>query len=402
MKSPFQIGNRSIDAQAINDTIARALASAGLDTSTGPMHSVTETIRQALGSVGMVDPTAPTTASPRPIIDIEARVIDAGDATHAAPVDRPVDRPAARSEPAGRFTSHRFSGAAGARSYKLYTPAGSSAAPRPVVVMLHGCTQTVDDFARGTRMNQLADLHDVLVVYPEQATQANPSKCWNWFNTQDQLRDSGEPSLIAGIVREVITSQRADPRRVFVAGLSAGAAMSVILGETYPEMFAGVGAHSGLPYGSAHDMPSALAAMKAGRSGIARSKGLPAMPGSQLKQTSQPMPTIVFHGDRDHTVQQENGNAIVEQAQRAYQAQAGHEPLRRISHQGTAPGGRGFERTQLVDGSGLAQVEQWVLRGAGHAWAGGDSGGSYTDATGPDASAEMLKFFLARQRAGSA
>ena len=400
MKNPFPIDRLSIDTKAIQDTIQRALASAGLDTTAGPMQRVTETIRQALGSVTRGNPTSPSASSPAAddsIIDVAARVVGADEVAsdaRSAPGPQPAQR-----HPSGHFATHQFTGAAGTRSYRLYTPPGSGGAPRPVVVMLHGCTQTSDDFARGTRMNQLADLHDVLVVYPEQAAQANPSRCWNWFNTQDQSRDNGEPSLIAGIVREVIASRAADPRRVFVAGLSAGGAMAVILGETYPELFAGVGAHSGLPYASAHDVPSALAAMKGGRSGSVPSIPVPARSARPL---SHPVPTIVFHGDRDHTVQQKNGTDIVDQALGAYHARSVGEKLRRVTQQGKAPGGRRFEQTLLIDGNGLAHIEHWVLRGAGHAWAGGDAGGSYTDPTGPDASAEMLRFFLSRPRAGAA
>ena len=251
-------------------------------------------------------------------------------------------------------------------------------------------------------MNRLADEHGFLVVYPEQPAHANMSKCWNWFKQQDQLRDAGEPSLIAGIVREVATRHDVDLRRVFVAGLSAGAAMAVVLGETYPELFAGVGAHSGLPYGSAHDIPSAMAAMKGGRSGLARAQGMPSAPTASPKKAVQSVPTIVFHGDRDHTVQQTNGSEIVRQATGAYLAQAGNVPLTSSTQAGKAPGGRGYSRTVYSNEDGHAQIESWVLHGAGHAWSGGDARGSYTDRTGPDASAEMVRFFLALPRAGSA
>jgi poly(hydroxyalkanoate) depolymerase family esterase len=271
-----------------------------------------------------------------------------------------------------------------------------------VVVMLHGCTQSADDFAAGTQMNRLADEHGFFVVYPEQAAHANMSKCWSWFKQQDQLRDAGEPSLIADIVREVATRHDADLRRVFVAGLSAGGAMAVVLGETYPELFAGVGVHSGLPYGSAHDVPSAMAAMKGGRSGLAGLKGMPSAATGSPKKAVQPVPTIVFHGDRDHTVQQTNGSEIVKQAQEAYLAQAGEVTFTASTQAGKAPGGRSYSRTVYSNGEGQAHIEAWTVQGAGHAWSGGDARGSYTDRTGPDASAEMVRFFLALPRAGSA
>jgi poly(hydroxyalkanoate) depolymerase family esterase len=399
MQYRFHARAPAFNADAINQTIQLALSSAGLDTTSGPMHNVTETIRNALASAGLAD----TPTAPRPtesVIDVEARVVGTAEADGEA---RPSNRPSTTDGMGapGSFETHEFSNHAGTRSYKLYVPAGAHESSLPVVVMLHGCTQSPDDFAAGTQMNRLADEHGFLVVYPEQPARANTSKCWNWFKHQDQLRDAGEPSLIAGIVREVATRHDADLRRVFVAGLSAGAAMAVVLGETYPELFAGVGAHSGLPYGSAHDIPSAMAAMKGGRSGLARAQGMPSATAASPKQAVQPVPTIVFHGDRDHTVQQTNGSEIVNQAKDAY-AQAGDAPLTSSTQVGKAPGGRGYSRTVHSNAEGHAQIESWVLHGAGHAWSGGDARGSYTDRTGPDASAEMVRFFLALPRAGSA
>jgi poly(hydroxyalkanoate) depolymerase family esterase len=264
-----------------------------------------------------------------------------------------------------------------------------------MIVMLHGCTQSADDFAAGTQMNRLADEHGFLVVYPEQAARANASKCWNWFQPQDQLRGAGEPSLIAGIVREVAQRHGADPHRIFVAGLSAGAAMAVVLGETYPDLFAGVGAHSGLPYGSAHDIPSALAAMKGGRSGMPGLKNQPKAGGKARRKAARAVPVIVFHGDRDHTVQQTNGAQIVQQAQDAHGVHAGDAGLRVSTQAGVASGGRRFSRAVHADTEGQARIESWTLHGAGHAWSGGHASGSYTDSTGPEASAEMVRFFMA-------
>ena len=406
MQNPFNARTPSFDANAINETIQRALASAGLDTAAGPMHSVTQTIRRALASAGLPD-MAGEAASSESVIDVVARVVDVADTEGRDSRDRPSVGEASEVDEVGEvatFETHAFSNHAGTRAYKLYVPARVGEAPRPVVVMLHGCTQSADDFAAGSQMNRLADAHGFLVVYPEQATHANASKCWNWFQQQDQLRDAGEPSLIAGIVREVTARHGADPRRIFVAGLSAGAAMAVVLGETYPDLFAGVGAHSGLPYGSAHDIPSALAAMKGGRSGLHGRQGLPdAAAAPPKKKALQPMPLIVFHGDRDHTVQQTNGLEIVKQALDAHRAQVGEEPPLTSSTQiGKASGGRSYSRTIHADSTGQVQIESWTIQGAGHAWSGGDARGSYTDRTGPDASAEMVRFFLALPRAGSA
>ncbi len=399
----------SVDIASITATIENALASAGLQTKTGPMHGVTETIRRALASAGM-NPGTPAGTDPS-VIDVEARVVG------EAPIEPPLpSRSPPVSEPAapGEFVTRQFRNAAGARAYKVYTPASQSGKPMPLMVMLHGCTQSPDDFAAGTQMNRLAEEHGFIVVYPEQAANANGSKCWNWFKAQDQARDSGEPSLIAGITREVAASHPVDPRRIYVAGLSAGAAMAVILGETYPELYAGVGAHSGLPYAAAHDMPSAFAAMSGGGGGmpdlsnlpgLADLPGLGKLPGAApgpRRQAAHFVPTIVFHGDQDQTVRQANGAEIVHQARHALATEsAGPLPTPTVKS-GVAPRGRAFTQTVYADADGRPRIESWLLHGAGHAWSGGDASGSYTDGSGPAASAEMLRFFLAQPQAGSA
>jgi poly(hydroxyalkanoate) depolymerase family esterase len=273
--------------------------------------------------------------------------------------------------PAGaRFLSLSHSGSAGTRGYRLYVPASLAAAPA-LLVMLHGCTQSPEDFAAGTRMNALAEKHGFLVAYPGQTQAANAQKCWNWFNAADQGRDRGEPALIAGIVRDVLREHGADPKRVFVAGLSAGGAAAAIMGQTYPELFAGVGVHSGLACGAARDMPGAFAAMRQGGAG----------------QPGRPVPTIVFHADRDTTVHPRNGEQVM--------AQAAAPGLRATTARGQVPGGHAFTRTTHADAAGRVVQEQWLVHGGGHAWSGGNSAGSYTDARGPDASAEMVRFFLA-------
>ncbi len=366
MKMPFNIRAPSFDAHAIHETIRSALASAGLDTKSGPMLGVSDTLRRARSATAA---RPPSTEAPQ--------------------------------VPAGEFSTCRYANRAGALTYKLHMPPRAGAAPLPLVVMLHGCTQSADDFAAGTRMNRLADEHGFLVVYPEQASSANPSKCWNWFQAQDQVRDSGEPALIAGIVREVAASHGVDMRRIFVAGLSAGAAMAVILGETYPELFAGVGAHSGLPYRSAHDIPSAMAAMKGGRSGIAGQKTAFGSDTPARRQIAHAVPTIVFHGDRDHTVQQTNGIEIVQQAANAHSADAADVAMSERVERGTSPGGRSFSRSVQADATGQTRIESWTVHGAGHAWSGGSASGTYTDPSGPDASAEMARFFLSLPRRGT-
>lgn len=389
-ETPFPTG--SLDIAAINNTIEQALTAAGLNTQMGPMKNVMETIQQSLGAAGL-NPHTPPASEHGVTIDGVARRIFPSDET----LDEAPTRPRGPADQLrqGEFLSRSFTNQAGTRSYKLYVPASYSAQsdePVPVVVMLHGCTQSPDDFAAGTCMNALAEQHGFLVVYPAQAANANGSKCWNWFRSQDQERDRGEPALIAGITREIVANYHVDERRVFVAGLSSGAAMAVILGATYPDIYAAVGAHSGLPYGAAYDMPSAFGAMKRSRS---------KRPGSSASRATGALgvPTIVFHGDNDHTVDAQNGVEIVEQALRGYANESG---LLASVHQGAAAGGRKYTHTVYADAASQPVVEQWLLHGAGHAWSGGCPNGSFTDSGGPNASVEMIRFFYSQPRAGSA
>lgn len=286
----------------------------------------------------------------------------------------------------GKFVEGTFGNAAGSRSYKLYVPSAHDGVRRlPLIVLLHGCTQSPDDFAAGTRMNLLAEEFGCLVVYPAQSSSANNSRCWNWFSPADQRRDRGEPSLIAGITRQVMRDCSVDPGRVHVAGLSAGGAAAAIMGAAYPDLYAAIGVHSGLACGAASDIPSAFAAMRQG--GAARP------PQGPLPRV---VPTIVFHGDRDKTVHPLNGDQVVLQAEATA---AGR--LRRKVEKGQVPGGRSYSRTIHEDAEGRAVIEQWVVHGAGHAWSGGSRDGSHTDPLGPDASREMLRFFLANPHPGA-
>jgi poly(hydroxyalkanoate) depolymerase family esterase len=264
----------------------------------------------------------------------------------------------------GRFIKRSYANAAGARTYKVNLPAGFSGQALPLVVMLHGCKQTPDDFAGGTRMNELADELQFLVAYPAQAWTANYSRCWNWFRPRDQRRDDGEPSLIAGITKQVIARHNVDARRVYIAGLSAGGAMAGVMAATYPDLYAAAGIHSGLPYASARDAVSAIAAMRGQRSDAPSL--LPAVP------------TIVFHGDKDTTVRHHGGDYAIAGVQHR-------------SESGEA-GGRAYTRT--VYRTAKAAVEHWLVHGGGHAWSGGNAAASYADARGPDATREMLRFFL--------
>jgi len=291
---------------------------------------------------------------------------------------RPARPRPARPQPAptpdapGQFLAGSFGNGAGTRRYRLYVPARAASGPRPVVVMLHGCQQSAADFAAGTAMNRLAEEHGCLVLYPDQERGANSSNCWNWFDAAHQQREQGEPSILAGMTRRIVQEHGADPRRVYVAGLSAGGAMAAVMGAAYPELYAAVGVHSGLPVGAARDLMSGLNAMK----------------GKHLHGANRTLrrrvPLIVFHGDQDAVVHPSNGDVLIRQF-------LGDGTVREIEE-----GGDGHTRTTVLDDGGRVVAEHWVVHGAGHAWAGGDPAGSYTDASGPDASAAMLRFFLAQ------
>ena len=279
------------------------------------------------------------------------------------------------SSPGGRFLDSSYTNAAGTRLYKLYVPTGYSGQSVPLVVMLHGGTQGVGDFAVGTRMNELAERDTFLVAYPEQASSANPMKYWNWFQPGDQVKGAGEPSLIAGITQQIMSKYSVDASRVYIGGFSAGGAMAAVMAGTYPDLYAAVGVHSGLPYGAAHDLPSAFEAMSHG-------------PTTSTGRAGRAVPLIVFHGDRDPIVGPVNADCLIADALRT----AGPGAVR-STMLGRVQDGHAYTRTVYKNSNGETLIEQWIVHHAGHAWSGGNANASYTDSKGPDASAELIRFF---------
>ncbi|WP_253273081.1 PHB depolymerase family esterase [Halomonas sp. PR-M31] len=301
------------------------------------------------------------------------------------------------------FKNATFSNHAGSRDYKLYVPSGYQGQSLPLVVMLHGCTQNPDDFAAGTGMNALAEAQPCLVLYPAQPNSANHSKCWNWFKASDQQREQGEPAIIAGMTRKVLEEYHVDKRRVYVAGLSAGGAMATTLAMTYPDLYAAVGVHSGLPHGAAQDLPSALAAMQGGSQPLAGlNRQAHSQGSSQARAGSSKtsgIPAIIFHGDRDTTVHPSNGDRIAAQCLASVGVKKSSGAAADVAiKQDRVPDGHGYTCTVHQNAKGQAQLEQWSIHGAGHAWSGGTSRGSYTDPKGPNASQEMLRFFLSHSK----
>ena len=364
---------------------------------TGDLHAATAAIQRGLTGADDRSAFHPGYAGrppEKPSIDAESRVLDISDPEPIAP---DLEPPREIREPTGeQFQQHSFTCAAGTRQYKLFIPKGHLGRQLPLLVMLHGCTQSPDDFARGTRMNQLAEEEGYCVAYPAQSGSDNPTKCWNWFRPANQCRDRGEPAIIAELTRHVVRVHCLDPARVYVAGLSAGAAMAVILTHTYPDIYAAAGIHSGLPYGSAHDVPSAFAAMKQG-SGISV-----ASTNATDQALGAPVPTIVFHGDRDMVVNVCNGDIVIAHSMASlgdslWDADSYAANDKRVE-QGVVLGGYSYTRTMVQDPQGRVLAEQWLVHGAGHAWFGGDPTGSHTDPKGPDASAEMLRFFALHAR----
>lgn len=358
-------------------------------TRSGDLRAAMAAIQAAMRAPGTTTGTAATGAGParsnsgRPapdggeVIDVEMRDIsDASDRQPGHSRTPGPDHTQARPASDTGFLAGHYADGSMRCDYKLYIPPGAGTRPLPLVVMLHGCTQDPDDFAAGTQMNEAGLAQDFFVLYPAQSRRANPQRCWNWFKHNHQVRGRGEPALLAGITREIMSRYVIDAERVYIAGLSAGGAMAAIMGEAYPDLYAAVGVHSGLASGAAADLPSALAAMKSG--------------GASLRGVASGVPTIVFHGDADATVHHGNGQQVIDAA-------VGSGSTVKEEHIGRS-GQRACTRHVHRAPDGRVLAEYWQVHGAPHAWAGGSSHGSYTDERGPDATQEMVRFFFEHPR----
>jgi poly(hydroxyalkanoate) depolymerase family esterase len=349
-----------------------------------PTPDVAATIRSALSAAGLDPGAQPVGIDPLGCMAPVGAAMVLKNAMPRWGRAPEVEDEQSEADGQGSFTWHSIADGRGhQRRYKLFVPGGAEP-PVGLLVMLHGCSQNPDDFALGTRMNAVAAEHNVLVAYPEQIRSANVSLCWNWFDSAHQRSGSGEPGLIAAITRAIMAEHAIPPGRVFVAGLSAGGAMAAVMAHAESDLFGAVGIHSGLPYLAASDVPSAFAAMR-GDAPAEVVAGRAVFPG---------VPAIIFHGDADRTVHVSNADAMV--------ARLSDPALAVTVEHGASADGKAYVRTIAGNPEGVTRFESWRLAGAGHAWSGGSRAGSYADPSGPDASREMMRFFLEQARHPSA
>lgn len=320
---------------------------------------------------------------------------------------------------AGTWTSSSVSNAYGKRNYKLWTPGGyNNKTALPLVLMLHGCTQNPDDFAAGTRMNEVADEYNFLVAYPEQPASANALRCWNWFEPAHQARGAGEPSLLAEVVRDVRRTRKVDELRIFVAGISAGGVLANTLAVAYPELFAAVGVCAGLEYKAASNIATALVAQNGGAPDPQQQGALAyqAMLAASVETTDANRArtlraprrltrVIVFHGANDSAVRPVNANQIITQWAQTNDLLHTAKDDNSVTDtpaatmNGTITNGYDYTREIYHDPAGKPLMEKWIVKDLRHAWSGGAAAGSYTDAKGPDASREIWRFFSETPRA---
>ena len=297
-----------------------------------------------------------------------------------------------RSGPVGRTFSGAYTNGAGTRPYSGYLPSTYHAgAAVPLVVGLHGCTQSADEFRKQTGLDDLAEAKNFIVVYPQQIRDANPMGCWNWFKGADMVRGQGEPSIIAGITQWVQQHYSVDPKRIYVEGFSAGAAMANVMGATYPDLYAAIGVGSGVEYdgGTAALGGAALDPRQSGHAAF-----------QAMGKHAREVPALVFHGGKDQTLPVNNAEKLVQQWQTTdalveYGAPSPSFPQTPAStHTKLSPAFQLYTVNSYNDGHRREVLEYWLVPDMDHAWSGGCSCGSYSYPSGPDESRAMYDFFI--------
>jgi poly(hydroxyalkanoate) depolymerase family esterase len=297
--------------------------------------------------------------------------------------------------------------AGGSRNFKLWVPAtlGKNENKNkdrawPLVMLLHGCTHDAEDMAAISGMNAVADANRFLVVYPEQSRMANLLKCWKWFNPKHQMRDAGEPSILAAVVEQVCSSHNVDRDRVYVAGVSAGGAMASILAATYGDIFAGAAIFAGAEFKAATSFSEALAAMTRGGPDPVRQGQLAfeAMRSGLARKNRRRMPVIVFHGTADNRVHPINADQAITQWSKTNECLAAQHAengfrLTETVIDAKEPDGYPYRKHIYVDSDARVLMEKWLVEGLGHAWSGSPKPSKYGDPKGPKASAEIWRFF---------
>jgi poly(hydroxyalkanoate) depolymerase family esterase len=301
----------------------------------------------------------------------------------------------------GSFEAYSYTNDAGTRTYKLYVPASYTGAPAPLLVDLHGCGSNADEESRWSRFNELAESYGLLVAYPEQDPDANGGRCWNWFVAEDQERDAGEPSLIAGITQAVMAGWNVDADRVYLAGISAGGAMSDVMAVTYPDLYAAAMIYAGCEYKGGPTCLGSTGALSGDESG--------ALSIAAMGPRARAVPAFVIQGDADPLVPPANAELIVGQFlaiadtvdDGANGGSVSREPA--ATSTGTSPEGASYDVDQYRDADGCLLVERWLIAGMGHMWSNAESNGSARDAaltfpTGPDVSTATLEFLLSHRQ----
>ncbi len=301
----------------------------------------------------------------------------------------------------GEWIAGTARAAGGSRDFKLCVPATlDKGCASPLVMLLHGCTHDAEDMAEISGMNEVAEANRFLVVYPEQVRRANLLKCWNWFKSKHQMRDAGEPSILAAVVEQVCFTHNVDPDRVYVAGVSAGGAMASILAATYPDLFAALAIFAGAEFKAAISFSQGVGAMKRGGPDPVRQGELAfaAMREGLARKKRRRLPVIAFHGTADARVNPVNADQAIAQwsetnARLAVENSESGFALTENIIRGTMPGGHAYKKHIYHESNGRLLMEKWLIEGLGHAWSGSPNPSKYGDPKGPNASAEMWRFF---------